>query len=100
EPTDTVNNTSRINYDQTLRPTLLLHLGIGFFYTAQPAIAPSFDQKSLGSTFAPFYVDQFPAFTGLNDASRGGTNLGIGPGFSVFSLKDVKPTANASITWV
>ena len=32
EPTDTTNNTGRINYDQTIRPTLLLHLGIGLFY--------------------------------------------------------------------
>ncbi len=100
EPTDTVNNTARINYDQTVRPTLLLHLGIGLFYTAQPAIAPVFDQKTLGPTFAPYYINQFPALTGLNDPSRGGTNLGLGPGFSVYSLKDVKPTANASLTWV
>ena len=100
EPTDTVNNTGRINYDQTLRPTLLLHLGIGFFYTAQPAIAPSFDQKSLGSTFAPYYINQFPSMTGLNDFFAGGISATVGTGFSVFSLKDVKPTANTSLTWV
>ena len=107
EPTDTTNNTGRINYDQTLKPTLLMHLGIGFFYTVQPAVAPSFDQSSLGAGFAPYYINQFPALTGLSDAPfpgaapiQGGTSLGIGPGFAVQTLKDVKPTANASLTWV
>jgi hypothetical protein len=106
EPTATINNTSRINYDQTLKPTLLLHLGIGMFYTVQPAIPPSYNQTNLGPTFAPFYINQFPNFTGISDAPsnvKGGANFGaagIGNGFSVLSLKDVKPTANASLTWV
>jgi hypothetical protein len=107
EPTDTTNNTGRINYDHTLRPTLLLHLGIGFFYTVQPAVAPSFDQSALGPQWGQFYINQFPALTGLSDAPfpgatpiRGGTTLGVGPGFAVQTLKDVKPTANASLTWV
>lgn len=100
EPTDTTNNTSRINYDQSLRPTVLLHVGIGLFYTTQPAIAPFYDQTKLGSTFAPFYINQFPNIGGINDVIKGGTNLPVGNGFSVLALKDVKPTANASLTWV
>ncbi len=104
EPTDTINNTARINFDQTLRPTLLLHLGIGLFYTVQPAVPPSFTQSSLGSTFAPFYINQYPNLTGLVDSTfapvKGGTSLGIGPGFAVQALKDVKPTANVNLTWV
>jgi hypothetical protein len=107
EPTDTTNNTARINYDQTLRPTLLLHLGAGFFYTVQPAVAPPFDQSTLGPTFAKYYINQFPALNGLSDSPfpgalpiRGGTSLTVGPGFAVQTLKDVKPTFNASATWV
>jgi hypothetical protein len=106
EPTATLNNTTRINYDQTLRPTLLLHLGIGLFYTNQPAVPPSFTQTSLGPQFAPFYINQFPNIGGISDPVRGGANFGapltpsIGNTFSVLSLKDVKPTANASLTWV
>jgi hypothetical protein len=103
EPTATLNNTTRINYDQTLTPTLLLHLGIGLFYTDQPAIPPSYNQSNLGPNFAPFYINQFPNFTGISDTVKGGANFGaagVGNGFSVLSLKDVKPTANASMTWV
>ena len=99
-PTDTINNTARINYDQTLRPTMLLHLGVGLFYTVQPSVPPSFDQSSLGPKFGQFYINQFPALTGLSDLTKGGTSLGLGPGFAVQYLKDVKPTANANLTWV
>jgi hypothetical protein len=100
EPTAMVNNTARINYDQTLKPTLLLHLGAGLFYTVSPAIPPSYDQTQLGSTFAPYYINQFPNFGGINDTVKGGTSLGLGNTFGVEYLKDVKPTANASLTWV
>ncbi|PWT98926.1 MAG: hypothetical protein C5B51_28390 [Terriglobia bacterium] len=106
EPTDTVNNTARINYDQTLRPTMLFHLGIGLFYTAQPAVPPSYDQTQLGATFAPFYINQFPNFGLLNDTAgqKGGVNFPVGASvgntFAVQNLKDVKPTANVSLTWV
>jgi len=100
EPTDTTNNTERINWEQTIRPTLLLHVGIGMFLTTQPAIPPSYDQKQLGPTFAPFYINQYPNFTGINDFSRGGTSLALGNGFAVKYLRDIKPTANVNLTWV
>ena len=104
EPTNTINNTGRINYDQTIRPTLLLHLGIGIFLTDQPAVPPSYDTSAFGSQFLPFYVNQFPNLTGLIDSAfvpvSGGTNVGIGQGFAVQYLRDIKPTANANMTWV
>ncbi|MBV8731855.1 MAG: TonB-dependent receptor, partial [Acidobacteriia bacterium] len=104
EPTDTTNNTGRINYDQTVKPTLLLHLGIGMFYTDQPAIPPSFNVSSLGPNFAPFYVNQFPNIIGIVDSTIvpvvGGASVPLGQGFAVQWLKDVKPTANANLTWV
>ena len=108
EPTDTTNNTGRINYDHTIKPTMLLHLGIGLFYTDQPAVPPSYNQSQLGSTFAPFYVNQFPNIGSIIDSTivpvAGGFYAGaftpIGNTFGVLYLKDVKPTANANLTWV
>ena len=35
------SQTIRINYDQTLTPTLLLHLGVGLLYFDQPEYPPS-----------------------------------------------------------
>jgi hypothetical protein len=101
EPQDDVSYTTRVNYDQTLRPTLLLHLGAGLVHTTHPAIPQDFDQSTLGWA-KNFYINQFPNFTGLADIplSRGGTNISLGTGFGVRYLKDIKPTANASVTWV
>src|SRR5581483_6573880 len=73
-------------------------------YTNQPAIPPSYDPKQLGPNFAPFYVNQFPNIIGIIDSTIapvvGGTSLPLGQGFAVEWLKDVKPTANISLTWV
>jgi hypothetical protein len=35
-PTDNRNITTRVNYDHTIRPTLLLHVGLGYFQQYQP----------------------------------------------------------------
>jgi hypothetical protein len=60
--------------------------------------------NQLGSQFAPFYVNQFPNIGGIIDSTiapvAGGTSIGLGQGFAVQYLKDVKPTANANVTWV
>ena len=42
------NHTSRLNYDQTITPTLLFHVGVGYFETSEPHVAPPFSQASLG----------------------------------------------------
>ena len=47
-PTDNRSSTIRINYDQTIKPTLLLHLGVGYLYTYVPSGAPNYDETSLG----------------------------------------------------
>ncbi len=46
--TNNWNYTGRVNYDQTITPTLLLHVGIGYFHTSEPHVAPPFDQSSIG----------------------------------------------------
>ena len=92
-------NTVRLNFDQTLRPTLLLHFGVGlldmhFFQTAV-SIDPV-TELGLTGTNSPY----FPVIGGLSGAAgAGGMSLGTGPGV-VEHLVYYKPTANTNLTWV
>lgn len=105
-PTHNVSHTIRLNYDQTVRPTLLLHLGIGYLQTYNPSLVPPTpgfsEATSLGLT--GYYNNTFfPNIGGLNAAVNGGTNLPIGGGglgATNTRLWEEKPTANASLTWV
>src|SRR6185312_5715492 len=90
-----VSHTVRLNFDRTLSPTLLLHLGAGLLYTTDQIIAPSFDPASIGLTGT--YTDAFPSIQGLSAAQGGMANLGPG---SIAKIFNTKPTANASLTWV
>jgi len=106
-PTANRNVTTRVNYDQTIRPTLLLHVGVGYIQQFQPTDYPAFDQTTIGlhGYFAP---DRFPGIGGvfrggsLGDAFTGGwlaNGGGVGPAF-ISSLWEEKPTANTNLTWV
>ncbi len=114
-PTALRNVTTRVNYDQTLTPTLLLHLGIGYIQQYQPTDYPSFSQSSIGMN-GYFQNDRFPSIGGFFDGAPttnvafgldnlisggyGGPNLGgLGPAFIAF-LWEEKSTANANLTWV
>lgn len=116
-PTSNRNVTTRVNYDQTLRPTLLLHIGVGYIQQYQPTDYPNFDQGSLGMK-GYFQPNRFPSIGGFFDGSNpAGTNIaaglqnfisggyggpgfgGIGPAFVAF-LWEEKSTANISLTWV
>jgi hypothetical protein len=109
QPSETNNRstTVRVNYDQTIRPTLLLHLGVGYLYTYIPSGAPNYNENSLGLTGYPV-SNYFPNFSGLSDFFTGGVSLAAGPfgggtlGPSGFlqNLWDEKPTGNAYLTWV
>lgn len=101
------NWTSRINFDDTLRPTLLLHIGLGYIWQYQPTDTPQFDQSTLGLHGYPTN-NRFPsigAFTvggagsGLSDFFSGGYAPTIGPPFIAFIYEE-KPTANTNLTWV
>ncbi len=101
------NYTARFNYDQSILPTLLFHVGIGYIWQRQPTDYPSFDQTSLGLHGYPTN-NRFPtigAFTvggagsGLNDFVSGAYSPGIGPAFIAFIYEE-KPTANTNLTWV
>jgi Carboxypeptidase regulatory-like domain len=100
EPADTESTTTRINYDQTISPTMLLHLGIGLLNTNRPAIPQSFDQGQFWAPNQQFYINQFPNIGGLNDVFNGGNSIGLGSAFGATFIKDLKPTGNASLTWV
>jgi hypothetical protein len=104
--TDSVARTTRVNYDQSLTPTLLLHLGAGLMYLTQPQTTPPFDQNTLGWAKSFSDPNLFPYIAFGTDPSKGGFNL-AGPNgtaagyFAPYAYyKDVKPTANASLTWV
>ena len=104
--TNNTNHTTRLNYDQTLRPTLLLHVGIGYFQTRQPHVAPAFDQSTIG--LKGYYANQiFPDIGGMFGSQGGwggpvgpfGPSAAVGATFSAVAYEE-KPTANASLTWV
>jgi len=95
-----VTHTARINYDQILTPTLLLHLGIGFLYTNdhQLPVVDSFNQSAqLGLNGT--YTNLFPYITGLSAANQPGFSGSLGP-YTPILVKNYKTTANASLTWV
>jgi len=114
-PTANRNITTRVSWDSTIRPTLLLHLGVGYIQQYQPTDYPNFNQSSLGMS-GYFQTNRFPSIAGIFDGSPatnialgmwnfisggyGGPNLGgVGPAFIAF-LWEEKPTANANLTWV
>jgi hypothetical protein len=110
-PTDDTTYTTRINFDYTLKPTLLLHLGGGLLYFNHPVFGPTQPQSSLWpNANQQFAANQYPPsmgaaynfFTGgvsMGTGLFGGSGPGSG-GFNNIELKDIKPTANASMTWV
>jgi hypothetical protein len=106
-PTANRNITTRVNYDHTLRPTLLLHVGVGYIQQYQPTDYPSFDQASIG-LHGYFKTDRFPGIGGIFRGGSLGSFVsggylanggGVGPAFIAF-LWEEKPTANINLTWV
>ena len=101
-PTTTIAHTIRLNFDDTLRPTMLLHLGAGIIYTNQTTTS-SYDPAGIG--LKGTNSDLFPLMATLaggtlagGPPAQGGLSA-IGPG-TVANLQTPKPTATASLTWV
>ena len=109
-PNDDTTYTSRINFDDTLRPTLLLHMGIGLLYYQHPVFTATSSQSQLWPANAQFAANNYlPAIGAANNVFTGGMSIGTGlfggsgpgvGGFNNINLKDIKPTANVSLTWV
>jgi len=93
------SQTERVNFDYTLSPTLLMHLGAGFLDHRSDTVSELNDydaEKELGLKGIPI-KRTFPKFQGLSNARGGMKNMGnndsaIGRG--------VLPTSNSSLTWV
>lgn len=93
--------TIRLNFDYTLAPTMILHLGAGLVRehvpdNAVPGVA-DFDQSTIGLKGA--VGPGFPRLTGLSQGNFGGVGIGIGQ-TNANDYYAVKPTGVASITWV
>ena len=103
------NYQERINYDRTITPTLLLHLGGGMFYEIFKDTAPDtdFQLSSLGLT-GNLINRNFPYVSGNCTAGAAGTctnatggmaNIGTASGIQDPTYEP-KPTATANLTWV
>jgi hypothetical protein len=91
----------RANYDRTLTPSILLHLGAGYYYTSfsDRAANLNFDPASFGlSGFVQ--PRQFPSITGMSSTLYGGMQT-MGTFGQIQSIyHDNKPSFNANATWV
>ncbi|HEY4361317.1 MAG TPA: TonB-dependent receptor [Bryobacteraceae bacterium] len=92
----------RLNYDRTITPTVLLHMGAGYDTNdlGRPSVVPDYDAcGQLGLCSAAFSRPAtFPNFTGLSDSIAGGTSIAGPPGrndniYQIFN-------AITSLTWV
>ena len=97
QPENTTSRTVRVNYDQTLRPTLLLHFGAGYIHTFYPY--ETTNSSLLPSSSLGFYNNNAPNITGISGAS-GGSSIPIGSGASFGNEYEEKITGNTSLTWV
>jgi len=109
-PQNQVSQTVRANFDDTLTPTLLLHVGIGLLAFDQNQYPPSVGSAGslLGWSPGQTYPDNrfMPNIAGLSSFFSGGLAVGgifggPGPGFAADQNEwEYKPTANVNMTWV
>jgi hypothetical protein len=102
--------TVRLNLDDTLTPTLLLHLGAGLLHMSYPQNGPTYNQatSNLFPQGVPFPAQNFIYLSGMYSTLGGGwsggggypTNTSTGYFFNAPSQYDIKPTFNANATWV
>jgi hypothetical protein len=97
---DAVTRTIRLNYDQTLTPTLLFHVGAGLMYLNQSFLTAPYDQSQLGwgGNFSASQL--FPQIIFGGDVTRGGFTQSTGHFAPYEYFIDDKPTFNINLTWV
>jgi hypothetical protein len=114
--TFTASYTWRVNFDETLSPTLLLHVGAGFVYYPFSDNAPVTDYDQVaqlglnGATVNGAKGGRFPSITGLCQTGTsplcigngGMANMGpVAGGLSTQSHSNqTTPTFNSSLIWV
>jgi hypothetical protein len=94
-------HSERLNWDHTLSPTLLLHLGAGWSQNdlGQPAATPDFDACGQLGLCGPFdRPATFPVLAGLTNATSGGVAT-LGQGSHSDSIFE-QSSGIASLTWV
>ena len=80
EPTNSLSQTTRINYDQTITPTLLMHVGAGLLQTTVYTLPQNtYNQSNLFGNDT-FYVPYFPDVFGASSTTLGGLGIGLGAG--------------------
>jgi hypothetical protein len=110
----------RLNFDDTLSPTLLLHVGAGILQYLLDDHSPTtnFDDSTIGLTGVPNPGGRFPGIgglcasgSGINTAPCTGTGGMMDMGPTIFApgtgvagaqsiTKQMTPTFQASLTWV
>ena len=97
------NYQERLNYDRTLTPSLLLHIGAGLYHQSFVDNSPelTFNDTALGLT-GNLINRNFPT-VGAGNVLEGPQNTGglqgLGPGDQNPSY-EMRPTGTTSITWV
>jgi carboxypeptidase family protein/TonB-dependent receptor-like protein len=93
------SQTERINFDYTVTPTLLLHMGVGFLDHRSDTVGLVNDYNALtqlGLQGTPT-VGTFPKIQGINNTYGGMKDIGANDGAIG---RGVLPTASTSLTWV
>jgi hypothetical protein len=94
----------RLNFDYTVSPTILFHIGAGYqtnHFTDDPGTTNYDAAANLGLT-GTTSNRIFPSFQGLtitNNSQGGVKNLGPGNSTNRHPLMYEKPTANVSLSW-
>ena len=96
--------TFRLNFDDTIRPTLIFHLGLGFqeFNFCSCPVTLDYNAASdIGLTGATLAQTTFPRMgsTVVSSPQLGGMNA-LGPGGAKSASPERHPTSSASMTWV
>jgi len=91
-------DTYRLAFDYTVSPTVLLHLGAGMVYNRFDDHVENTNYKVAQEIgLKGTNVDRFPFFQNITNARGGMKNMGP---LAQAYINNVKPTSNASLTWV
>ncbi|MEP6715745.1 MAG: TonB-dependent receptor, partial [Terriglobia bacterium] len=100
------SSTARVNVDDTLRPSMLLHLGVGYVNTQVSKVSfpdvAGFDQTQLGLTGTIY--PGFPQITGTGNSSPSGAPLGgmalnVGSNYNQF-VNTGEFSSSAALSWI
>lgn len=99
---ETLSYTTRLNYDQPITPTLLVHAGVGFIRHPNPDFSIpevlNYDPVAGLGLKGALFGKGFPVITGLSSATGGGMSLPMGANGGPIWLD--KPTAVLSASLV